>query len=588
MPTPRHPLKLFFCYAHKDKGCRDELAKWLMPMRRQRIIGQTFYDGEILAGDNWQKTIKSQLEKADIILLLVSTDFLASQYITKVELKRAMERHALGAALVIPVIVRQADEWKRTSLGKLQALPTGGRAIDKWRKKDEAWNDVTKGIRASIAAFCKRRAAVSNGIVRAEQFYKCERRLPGEVYAIELLKKAIGIERTLAGRLRITIDRTGVEEYIISNEGKAAKFREYKLEENREKILERDREIQSFLAGQNVGTFRICPWDPWDDLGLRLRWASGGVMSVIRQEGDLNKRWIPFFFRDIRPYGWNIALGSAERWFDEVGNQVPGSSIDHELNDPVNYILREFIEEAMILDDNPSKNNAPSQRGFRLRDSVIPIAQWGQYSANRLKLRQRDGLTIRGDGHGEIDVRGVETGCELVVKHGREEFLATDVLVCFSLPDLGIEVVKVKEYEIGKKDYFLDGEIQPGDKPGDWALVRMPMALLSLDYLRRIFGGNQKWQDYTEGSAPSIRVQSPPNVKKGEILLYTYDVGQRVRLFDSSRATTWERDRYQGWLREFGPYFVDKENKPSDANPSPLFVPGTAKILNLYFANCQD
>ncbi len=67
--------------------------------------------------------------------------------IIDIELERAIAKHKAGTARAIPVVLRPTDNWKSTPFGGLQALPTNGKPINKWSNKDEAWADVTRGIR---------------------------------------------------------------------------------------------------------------------------------------------------------------------------------------------------------------------------------------------------------------------------------------------------------------------------------------------------------------------------------------------------------------------------------------------------------
>ena len=142
--------RLFFSYSHKDAGLRDELEVHLSMLQRQGLI-ETWHDRRIAAGDELDKVIDSELESADIILLLVSPDFLASQYCYGVEMLRAMERHDAGEARVIPVILRPCD-WSPAPFSKLLATPTDGKAITKWPDRDDAFLDVVKSIRAALTA----------------------------------------------------------------------------------------------------------------------------------------------------------------------------------------------------------------------------------------------------------------------------------------------------------------------------------------------------------------------------------------------------------------------------------------------------
>src|SRR5687767_3923965 len=102
--------RLFYSYAHADEGLRKELEKHLSLLRRQGLIAG-WHDRDILAGDDWRSSIDRHLAAADLILLLVSSDFLASDYCWSVELESALERHRAGRARVIPVILRSVD-WQ--------------------------------------------------------------------------------------------------------------------------------------------------------------------------------------------------------------------------------------------------------------------------------------------------------------------------------------------------------------------------------------------------------------------------------------------------------------------------------------------
>src|SRR6266550_9148932 len=142
------PLKLFYCYAHEDKALRDELDNHLSLLKRQQQI-TSWYDREILPGVNWEKVIDTQLNSAHIILLLVSASFLASDYCYGIEMKQALERHIAGIARVIPIILRRVD-WEDAPFSELQVLPTDAKPVTQWQDRDEAFWDITQGIRKSI------------------------------------------------------------------------------------------------------------------------------------------------------------------------------------------------------------------------------------------------------------------------------------------------------------------------------------------------------------------------------------------------------------------------------------------------------
>lgn len=144
------PVTLFYSYAHKDERLRDELETHLKLLQRRGLI-TAWYDRKIEAGEEWKQKINDNLESADIILLLISADFIASEYCYEKEMKRALERHNTGEAHVIPIIVRDVN-WAKTPFSRLQVLPKDGLAVTQWPLKDSAWRNVAEGIERVIEA----------------------------------------------------------------------------------------------------------------------------------------------------------------------------------------------------------------------------------------------------------------------------------------------------------------------------------------------------------------------------------------------------------------------------------------------------
>ena len=141
---------VFFSYSHADETLRDELEKHLTILKRQGLI-DTWHDRKILAGDHLDHAIDQYLEDADVILLLVSPDFLASKYCYDVEFQRALERHEEGSARAIAVILRPC-EWEETPVAKFLVTPKDGKAVTKWPDLDDAMLDVAQQIRRALPA----------------------------------------------------------------------------------------------------------------------------------------------------------------------------------------------------------------------------------------------------------------------------------------------------------------------------------------------------------------------------------------------------------------------------------------------------
>jgi len=137
-------VRVFISYSHRDESFRKELETHLKILQQRGLV-DVWSDRDIEAGDDWKQRIDDNLERADIILLLVSADFNASDYCNEKELKRALERERRGEAVVIPVVVRDAN-LNEAPFAYLQYLPEGGRAVTLWEHKDSAWRNVSEGI----------------------------------------------------------------------------------------------------------------------------------------------------------------------------------------------------------------------------------------------------------------------------------------------------------------------------------------------------------------------------------------------------------------------------------------------------------
>src|SRR5438105_14925341 len=143
------PVEVLCCYSHADEAWLRKLETHLSLLQRQGLIS-LWHDRLISPGADWAKTVDTHLKTASVILLLVSANFLASDYCYSVEMKRALERHAANEARVVPILVRPVD-WKDAPFAHLQPLPTDAKPITSWRNKDQALVDITAGIRRVIA-----------------------------------------------------------------------------------------------------------------------------------------------------------------------------------------------------------------------------------------------------------------------------------------------------------------------------------------------------------------------------------------------------------------------------------------------------
>jgi len=140
-------VRLFFSYSSKDEEFKAELETHLSLLKREGKLAP-WHMKRIVPGTDWDKTIDENLTSADIILLMISPDFLESGYINDVEVKQAMAQHASGKSRVVPVFVRDCS-WTTAPFGKLQGVPKA-RAVKLAPDRDSAWREVSDWIRAIV------------------------------------------------------------------------------------------------------------------------------------------------------------------------------------------------------------------------------------------------------------------------------------------------------------------------------------------------------------------------------------------------------------------------------------------------------
>ena len=156
------PVSIFFSYSRKDEALMRELESHLEPLRLSRLI-ESWHDGCITPGEEWEPQIKENLQKAQIILLLISVNFISSKYCNTVELTQAIKRHKSGDALVIPLILKPCM-WHpipvgEMTLGELQALPKDALPVTSWKDPDEAYTNIAEGLYEKILQLQQERAA---------------------------------------------------------------------------------------------------------------------------------------------------------------------------------------------------------------------------------------------------------------------------------------------------------------------------------------------------------------------------------------------------------------------------------------------
>jgi len=151
--TLKDTISIFISYAHADEDAKKELDTQLAPLKRSGKI-ETWNDRELIAGQEWDEVIITELNQSDIILLLISADFIASQYIWDKELATAMKRHEEGTAHVVPIIIKNCL-WQEMPFAKLQALPKNAKPVASYDQQEDAYTEIAVSINKLVNSMIK-------------------------------------------------------------------------------------------------------------------------------------------------------------------------------------------------------------------------------------------------------------------------------------------------------------------------------------------------------------------------------------------------------------------------------------------------
>lgn len=537
------PLALHAFISHT--ACDQDVARSLASALRALDIS-SYVSAERPLGVNFEAEITAHMERATHVVALMSEGALHSAWVQR--------EIALAVRQAKPVLVIRVEPRLR-----LQPL-----LRDDVNQLELTRREVSP---ADLMRFLVENRVFDDGIVRAAFLRAATPRLPNEAFAAELLAQPVRLRRE-DGRLTVSVDRRGVEHVVISNRGKSELCRAY-VEPQRAALIEADQRLHRFLLGAAPRQREI------ELPRLPMRWGSGGVLSVVNRGG---RRWVPLFFRDIPPLGWNLSLGASQREFDPaLPNADPGRRWQEELTHPWGFIEREFLEEMLVLDQPPRRHEVVGRRRFVFTFPIEKDAEnlADRFSARHLALReQHDAMNIEESPHPIVVRAGDRSGVDIVVTQAghRAPAVMTDVLVALNLLELGIEVVRVLEYGLGPEDLMLDGEIVDfGEGAGD-ALVRMPVALVSESYLQRAFAKPADLRYTTDAVQPSVQA---PSFGPGDIVVFDWDLRRRAELAHPERGDEIWRRRWQHWREAFAANF-------KAARYPALFTPAAAKILSYW------
>ncbi len=148
-PKPKKAkVRIFVSYCHANAIQQAKLQIHLAQLKRDEV--ETWFDGDMEAGDRLNTEISRKLREADIFVALMSPEYIASHW-CQLEYRRAMGRRAKGSMRVVVVVVRPCA-WKDTGASDLKVLPRDGRTVSDWRSMDHAFANVAEGIKGAVKA----------------------------------------------------------------------------------------------------------------------------------------------------------------------------------------------------------------------------------------------------------------------------------------------------------------------------------------------------------------------------------------------------------------------------------------------------
>lgn len=587
-----------------------QIAEWIAWTLEKKGYSVVFQKWDFPAGTSIIGNIHHAAIECERTLAVLSPDYFTSRY-TTAEWEAAVKKDPDGTlGLLVPVIVRTCKidgllgrlayssilnlTEKQAKTALLQAVKSE-RAKPKLKPAYPSVSGRNKPqlkpayllTKPSVNGHTKDLPPLDDELTKkeipVEYIYFTDTHQPNEAFAIELLNKPIVLRKDNSGDFTVTINRSGVEKAVITNAAKKEVCKKY-INHQLTEIKNKDVEIFNFLNGKTNEQDKVIYLDKFP-----LRWASGGVFSVVKYRGQT---WTPFFFRDIPPYGWNISLGASERHFYNQKVQV---TVKKELNNPKKLAIREFLEETLIFDRKPIASGHTGINNLVIDLGNIKIARKKARSFAKMHIKYREEydqifidhkLLKESDSYNncvDINVKFLSTNTNLQINPGignRSNF-NPDVLVCFNLFELGIEIVKIAQFDLYDDYYLLDGEIIEETKE----LARMPFALISHDYLWKNFGENYEIK-YPEKDDDLLQCSFEGNhIPLKDIHVFHWDVRRRVEIMRGAPGIGGEKGRYTKWYDKFGKNFLDGNDEPSDANPSLLFTPASVKIVHSYFLN---
>jgi TIR domain len=143
--------RVFVSYSHRDERWLSRMLVHLTPLQNEGAI-DVWSDTRLRPGDDWQTKIEQALESASVAVLLVSADFLASQFVVENELPPLLRAAETNGTTILPVIVGPSSFQESPSLRRFQAVNdprTPLLAMKDW-EQETLFHNVAKAVKAAV------------------------------------------------------------------------------------------------------------------------------------------------------------------------------------------------------------------------------------------------------------------------------------------------------------------------------------------------------------------------------------------------------------------------------------------------------
>jgi formylglycine-generating enzyme required for sulfatase activity len=404
-------LDVFISYSHRDEGLKDELVNYHLKLLQREGKINTWQDRNIEAGAEWAGEIRLNLEKADIVLLLITRHFLASDYCYEKEMQRAVQRHYEEKTRVIPIILKPCT-WEESPFSQLQVLPQDGKPVTRWDDRDEAFVNVEKGIRRMVDALnTERRQAEEAARLQLEEERQREREAERRQQQQEA-EAQLERERQAAEQLRCQ-----QEAERLQREAEAEREGQHQVEAQR---IEQERQEQEAQKRDEVNPEAINDQDPSSEVVGEPVIANDGPSESVEQNPLIDQMTMWEILLNRRSTLWWLAggIGGLLFWGATSGNGASQTN-----SRPSGESPPSSPDNGRDSDNRPENTPSPDDSGkaLKLQTFSFPVVTLNAQGQEVNRVQKENKYFVEDLGQGiSLDMVAIPGGSFLMGSPGNE------------------------------------------------------------------------------------------------------------------------------------------------------------------------